>query len=54
MSRIAVTLEFEMCLFLDEARYRAEKLLTDVNLPPLMPDKDNNFGGFLLLNFRKR
>ena len=30
--------------FLDEARYWAEKLLTDKNLPPLMPDEDDNFG----------
>ena len=31
-----------MCLSLDEA---SEKLLTDINLPSLMPDEDNNFGG---------
>ena len=36
-----------MCLFLDEASYCAEKLLTDINLLPLMPDADNNFGGSL-------
>ena len=28
-----------------KASYWAEKLLTDINLPPLMPDADNNFGG---------
>ena len=53
MSRTATTLKFKMCLFLDEASYWAEKLLTDVNLPPLKPDADNNFGGSLGLDFRK-
>ena len=45
MSRTATALKFKMCLFLDEAGYWAEKLLTDLNLPPLMPDEDDNFGG---------
>ena len=53
MSRTAITLKFKMCLFLDEASYSAEKLLTDINLPLLMPDEDNNFGGSLGLDFRK-
>ena len=53
MSRTATTQKFKKCLFLDEERYRAEKLLTDINLPPLMPDEDNNFGGSLVLDFRK-
>ena len=53
MSRTAITPKFKMCLFLDEASYWAEKLLTDINLPPLMPDADNNFGGSLGLDFRK-
>ena len=44
MSRTAITLKFKMCLCLDEARYWAEKLLKDINLPPLMPDEGNNFG----------
>ena len=39
-----------MCLFLHKASYRAEKLLIDVNLPPLMPDEDDNFGGSLGLD----
>ena len=39
MPRTAITLKLKMCLFLDEARYRAEKLLID--LRPLMPDADN-------------
>ena len=42
-----------MCLFLDEASYWAEKLLPDINLPPLNPDGDNNFAGSLGLDFRK-
>ena len=53
MSRTAITLKFKMCLFLDEASYLAEKLLTDINLPRLMPDADNNLGGLLGLDFRK-
>ena len=53
MSRTAITLKFKLCLFVDEASYWAEKLLTDINLPPLMPDEDNNFGGSLGLDFRK-
>ena len=53
MSRAAITLKFKMCLFLDQVSYCAEKLLTDINLPPLMPDADNNFGGSLGLDFRK-
>ena len=42
-----------MCLFLDEACSWAEKLFTDINLPPLMPDEDDNFGGSLILDYRK-
>ena len=38
---------------LDEASYWAEKLLTDINLSPLMPDEDHNFGGSLVSDFRK-
>ena len=53
MSRTAITLKFKMYLFLDEASYSAEKLLTDITLPPLMPDEYNNFGGSLGLDFRK-
>ena len=51
MSRTAITQKFKMCLFLDEASYWAEKLWTDINLPPLMPDEDSNFGGYLVLDF---
>ena len=53
MSRTVIKLKFKMRLFLDEARSRAEKLLTDINLPLPMPDEDNNFGGSLVLDFRK-
>ena len=42
MSRIAITLKF-MCLLLDKACSLAEKL----------PDEDNNFGGFLVSDFKK-
>ena len=52
MSRTAISLKFKMCLFFEEASYWAEKLLTDINLPPLMPDADNNFGNSLGLDFR--
>ena len=51
---IALCLKFKMCLLLDEACSRAEKLFTDIDLPSLMPDEDNNFGGSLNLDFRKR
>ena len=53
MSRTAITMKFKMCLFLDKASYWAEKLLTDINLPLLLPDEDNNFGGSSGLDFRK-
>ena len=37
-----------MCLFLGEASYWAEKLLTNIKLTPLLPDESNNFGGSLV------
>ena len=43
MSRNTITLKSKICLFLDEACSWAEKLLTDINLPPVMPDLENNF-----------
>ena len=49
MSHTAITLKFKMCLFLDEKRHWAEKLLTDINLPSVIPDEDNNFGGCLVV-----
>ena len=53
MSLAAITLKFKMGLFLDEACSWAETLFTDINLPSLIPDEDNNFGGFLVSDFRK-
>ena len=41
-----------MCLFIDEACSYANKLLTDINLPHLMPDENDNFGGSFFLDFR--
>ena len=49
MSRTAITLKFKLACFLDEACPWA-----DINLPPLMPDKDNNFGGSLGLDFKRK
>ena len=54
VSRTAITLKFKMCLFLDEASSWPEKLFTDINLLPLMPDEDNNFDGALVSDFTKR
>ena len=45
MSLIAKTLKFKMCLISDEE--------TDMNLPPMMSDEDNNLGGSYVLDFRK-
>ena len=53
MPSTTITLKFKMCLFWDEASYWVEKLLTDLNLPPLMSDEDNNVGDSLVLDFRK-
>ena len=55
MSRTAITLKLKMCLFLDKASYVywAKELLTDMNLPFLLPDEDNNFGVSLVLDFKK-
>ena len=51
MPRTATFLKFNMCLFLDEACSWAEKMFRDINLPPLMPDKVNNFGYSLVWDF---
>ena len=53
MSRTAITLKFKLCLLLEEAFSWAEKLLTDINLPPLMPDEDNNLSASLGLDVKK-
>ena len=54
MPRTVIALKFKMHWFPDETSYWAEKLKTDLNLCPLMPDEDNNFDGSLVLDFRKR
>ena len=43
MSRTTITLKFKICLFLDEACSWAEKLFTNINVPPVTPDEENNF-----------
>ena len=47
MSRTTITLKLKMRLVLDEACSWTVKLFTDINLPTLMPDEDNTFGGSL-------
>ena len=42
-----------MLWFPNEASHFAEKLKTDINMPPLLPDEDKNFGRSLVLDFRK-
>ena len=50
MLRTAITpTKFKMCPFLDGACSSAEKSFTDINLPPLIPDEDNNFSGSLVM-----
>ena len=53
MSRTAITLKFEMLWLPNEARYGAVKLWTDRNIQSLIPHEDKNFGGSLVLDFRK-
>ena len=38
--------------FPNEANERAEKLQTEINIPPLTLEEDKNFGGFFVLDFR--
>ena len=52
MSRTVITLKLKMRWFPDVASFWAEKLYTDINLAPLMPGKDKNFGVSLVLDFR--
>ena len=54
MSRTAITLKFKMLWLPNEARYGAAKLQTDINIQSLIPHEDKNFGGSLVLDFRKR
>ena len=44
---------FEMLWLPNEARYGAVKLWTDRNIQSLIPHEDKNFGGSLVLDFRK-
>ena len=43
-----------MCLFLDKVCFWAKKFFSDVNVPPLSPDEENNFGGSLVLPRSKK
>ena len=52
--RTAITLKFKMLWLPKEARYEAVQLYTDINIPSLTPHEDKNFGGSLVLDFRKR
>ena len=54
MSRTAITLKFKILWLPNEALYGAVKLQTDINIPSLIPHEDKNFGGSLVLDFRKR
>ena len=47
MSRTVIALKFKMRWFPEEAGYSAEKGYTDINLPPLMSNKDKNISGSL-------
>ena len=54
MSRNAITLKFKTLWLPNEAHYGAVKLSTDINVQSLIPHEDKNFGGSLVLDFRKR
>ena len=45
MSRTTITLKFKRCWFPHEAAYSAERVYTDINLPPLVSNEDKNIGG---------
>ena len=53
MSHTAITLRFKLCWFSDEVGCSAEKVYTDINLPPLVSNEDKKFGGSLVLDLRK-
>ena len=53
MPRTAITLKFKMRCFPEEADYSIEKGYTDINLPPLMSNEDENISGSLILDLRK-
>jgi len=48
-----IALKFRLRWFPEKAGYSAEKGYTDINLPPLMSNEDNNISGFLILDWRK-
>ena len=52
MSRTATNLKFKLRWFPDEAGYSAEKVYTNINLPPLMSNGDKNIIGSLILDLR--
>jgi len=52
MSRTATILKFKLRWFPDEAGYSAEKVYTNINLPPLMSNGDKNIIGSLILDLR--
>ena len=52
LSRTSITRHFKMLWFANEARYWAVKLQADINILPIMPGRDKNFGGSLVLDFR--
>jgi len=52
MSCTATTLKFKLRWFQDEAGYSAEKVYTNINLPPLMSNGDKNIIGSLILDLR--
>ena len=54
MSRTAIILKFKMLWLPSEAFYGAVKLYTDINIPSLIPHEDKNFGGSLVVDFRKQ
>lgn len=52
MSRTATTPKFEMYWFPNEERDWAGKFYIDINLLPLMPDKNKTFTGSLVFDMR--
>jgi len=52
MSHTATTLKFKLRWFPDEAGYSAEKVYTNINLPPLISNGDKNIIGSLILDLR--
>ena len=51
--RTAITLKFKLRWSPEEAGYSAEKVYTDINLPPLMSNEDKNTSGSLVLDLRR-